>query len=168
MKICVIALTVVLLQCAGAGRARAQGVDGLRIVVRVAVGRADGGDRRNTGSFIDPDPIGKTSTFAFSRLAGPCGTGVSPKPLGDLGEASDGTMKKVDSAWTVQVTPTGRAGEAVTFRLQWMRSRDNGKPSTVGDDMELTLRPGQSLSLDVMPQSSERVRRLPARVQRCR
>ena len=80
---------------------------------------------------------------------------VSPKPLGDLGQASDGTMKKVDSAWTVQVTPTGRAGEAVTFRLQWVRSRDNGKPSTVSDDMELTLLPGQSLSLDTMPQLAE-------------
>ena len=150
-----IALTVVLLQCAGSGRADAQVVDGLRIVVRVAVGRADGGDRRSTGGFVDPSAIGKTTTLAFSRLAGECGTGVSPEPLGDLGEASDGTMKKVYSAWTVQVTPTGRVGEAVTFRLQWVRSRDNGKPSTVSDDTELTLRPGQSLSLDVMPQSAD-------------
>jgi hypothetical protein len=43
----------------------------------------------------------------------------------------------------------------VTFRLQWRRSRDNGKPSTLGDDVELTLLPGQSLSLDVMPQSAD-------------
>jgi hypothetical protein len=80
---------------------------------------------------------------------------VSPKPLGDVGEASDGAMKKVYSAWTVQVTPTGRVDEAVTFRLQWMRSRDNGKPSTVSGEVELTLRPGQSLPLDVMYQSPD-------------
>ena len=52
--------------------------------------RADGGDRRNTATLLDPDPIGKTDTIAFSRLEGPCGMGVSPQPLGDLGEASDG------------------------------------------------------------------------------
>jgi hypothetical protein len=155
MKPSVIALIVGLLQCAGSWRADAQGADDLRIVVRGSNVRADGGDRRNTASFIDPDPIGKTATIAFSRLEGPCGMFVSPKPLGDLGETSDGTMKKVYSAWTVQVTPTGRVGEAVTFRLQWMRSRDNGKPSTVSGDMALTLRPGQSLPLDVMSQSPD-------------
>ncbi len=152
MKACVIALIIVL-QCASAGRADAQVVDGLRIEVRVAVGRADGGDRPNTGFFIDPTNIGKTSTFAFSRLADVCVTHVGPAPPGDLGEAPDGTMKKLDSAWTVRVTPTGRAGEAVTFRLQWTRSRDNGKPSSVSDDVHLTLGPGQSQSLDVMPQA---------------
>ena len=155
MKTYVVALSVVLLQLAGFGRTDAQGADALRIVVRMSVSRADGGDRRSAGWFVDPSATGNTVTTAFSRLEGPCGAFVSPKPLGDLGEASDGTMKKVYSAWTVQVTPTGRVGEAVTFRLQWMRSRDNGKPSTVRDDMELTLRPGQSRSLDIMPQSAD-------------
>ncbi len=155
MKLRLIALAVVLLQLAGSWRADAQGIDGLRIVIRGANVRADGGDRRNAASFIDADSIGKTTTIAFSRLEGPCGMGVSSEPLGDLGEASDGTMKKVYSAWTVQVTPTGLVGEAVTFRLQWVRSRDNGKPSTVSGNVQLTLRPGQSLPLDVMPQSPD-------------
>ena len=153
MKSWSIALAIALCQFAGYVRARAQSVDGLRIEVRVAVGRADGGDRGNTGFMIDPANIGKTSRFAFSRLADVCGTHVGPEPL-DAGQAGDGTMKKLASAWTVQVTPTGRAGDAVTFRMQWMRSRDNGKPSSVSDDMQLTLGPGQSLSLDVMPQTS--------------
>ena len=155
MRPCVIALSVMLLQFAVFWRADAQGVDGLRIVVGVSVGRADGGDRRSTGGFVDPGAIGNTTTLAFWRLAGQCGTGVGPKSPGDFGEASDGTMKKVSSAWTVQVTPTRQAGETVTFRVQWTRSRDNGKQSTVGDDAELTLRPGQTLSLDLMPQSPE-------------
>jgi hypothetical protein len=64
-------------------------------------------------------------------------------------------MKRVESAWTVQTTPTRLTGEAATFRVQWTRNRDNGKPSTVGDDKELTLRPGQALTLDLMPQSDE-------------
>jgi hypothetical protein len=155
MKPSVIALIIVLLQCAGSVRADAQNVAGLRIVVRVAVSRADGGDRRSTGGSVDPAALGKTTTWAFSKLAGQCGTHVGPRPLGDVGEAHDGSMKKVASAWTVQVTPTGRVGEAVTFRLQWARTRDNGKPSTVGDDVQLTLAPGQSLSLDLMPQSPD-------------
>jgi hypothetical protein len=154
VKPCIIAFSVMLLPCAGAWRAEAQGVDGLRIVVRASIGRPDGGNRGGTASFINTDDIGKTATSAFSRLAGQCGMGVGQK-FDDLGVASDGTMKRVSSAWTVQVTPTGRVGEAVTFRLQWVRTRDNGKPSTASDDTELTLLPGQSLSLDVMPQSVE-------------
>ena len=81
MKPCVIALTIVLLQFGSSWRAGAQGVEGLRIVVRGSIGRADGGDRRSTGGFIDPDlPSGDTTTMAFSRLEGQCGTGVSPRP----------------------------------------------------------------------------------------
>ena len=155
MKPHAIALAVVLLLCAGPWPVRAQDANPLRILVEVKVGRQDRGDRRSTGGYVDPGATGKTQTFAFSRLEGQCGTGVGPKPLGDVGEAFDGTMKKVYSAWLVHVTPTTQAGEAVTFRVQWTRIRDNGKPSTVADDAELTLRPGESLSLDVMPQSPE-------------
>jgi hypothetical protein len=155
MKPCIIALTVVLLQCAGFARVDAQTVDGLRINVGVSVGRADGGDRRAVGGFVEPDPIEKTARFAFTRRTGECGLGVRPEPVGDLGQASDGTTKNVYSAWAVQVTPTGQPGEAVTFRLQWKRTRDNGKASTVSDDTMLTLRPGQSLSVDVMLQSAD-------------
>ena len=154
MKLWVIPLIVGLVQCASPCRAVGQGVDGLRIVVGIAVARTDGGERRSTSFSVNADTR-STATSAFSRLAGQCGIFASSEPLGDHGEASDGTLKKVHSAWTVRITPTKRVGEAVTFRLQWGRSRDNGKPSTVGDDTELTLRPGQSLSLDVMPQSPE-------------
>jgi hypothetical protein len=153
MKPGVIALIAVLSQGAGLSAARAQDASGLRIVVQVRVGRQDGGDRRSTGGFIDPAAIGKTVAHAFTRLTGQCGTGVGPAPLRDLGVASDGSTKKVESAWTVQTTPIRLDGEAVTFRVQWTRNRDNGKPSTVGDDTELTLRPGQALTLDLMPQS---------------
>jgi hypothetical protein len=155
MKPSVLALIVLLLQSAGSGLADAQSPGDLRISVWVAVGRADGGDRRAVASEVDPGDIGKTARVAFSRQTDQCGMGVRSEPVGDLGQASDGTTKNVYSAWAVQVTPTRRVGEAVTFRLQWKRTRDNGKPSTIGDDTELTLRPGQSLSLDLMPQSPE-------------
>lgn len=155
MKPGVIALIAVLSQAAGLSAVSAQDASGLRIVVQVRVGRQDGGDRRSTGGFIDPAAIGKTVAHAFTRLTGQCGTGVGPAPLRDLGVASDGSMKKVESAWTVQTTPVRLAGEAATFRIQWTRNRDNGKPSTAGDDRELTLRPGQAFTLDLMPQSDQ-------------
>jgi hypothetical protein len=155
MKSSLLALIVLLLQSAGSGLADAQGVGELRIVVGVSVGRADGGDRRAVAGDVDPGDIGKTVGLAFSRQTDQCGMGVRGDPVGDLGQASDRTTQNVYSAWAVQVTPTRRAGEAVTFRLQWRRTRDNGKQSTIGDDTELTLRPGQSLSLDLMPQSPD-------------
>lgn len=157
MKSSVLALIVLLLQSAGSGPVDAQGGGDLRIFVSAAVGRADGGDRRAVAGAADPGDIGKTVRWAFSRRTDECGMAVGGEPVGDgdLRHASDGTAKNVYSAWTVQVTPTRRVGEAVTFRLQWRRIRDNGKPSTIGDDTELTLRPGQSLSLDLMPQSPD-------------
>jgi len=154
VKHCIFGLVIAFLHCASSRPALAQERDGLRIVVQTSLVQPDGGDRLSTGSIIDPG-AGKTSTWGFSRLAGQCGTHVAPGPPGDNGQANDGTMKKVDSAWTVQVTPIRQAAEAVTFRVQWTRSRENGRPSTVGDDTELTLRAGQTMSLDLMPQSAE-------------
>ena len=75
--------------------------------------------------------------------------------LREVSGTHDGSMKKVRSAWTIQATPIRQTGEAVTVRVQWTRSRDNGRPSTVGGDTQLTLRPGQWLALDVMPQADE-------------
>jgi hypothetical protein len=157
VKLSVPALIVLLLQSAGSRPADAHGGGDLRIFVSVAVGRAEGGDRRAVAGAIDPGAIGKTVRWAFSRQTDQCGMGVRGEPVGDgdLRHASDGTAKNIYSAWAVQVTPTRWAGDAVTFRLQWRRTRDNGKPSTIGDDSEWTLRPGQSLSLDLMPQSPD-------------
>lgn len=133
------------------GAVEAQEAPGLRIVVTASIIRADGGDRRSGGTFIDPDVRQRTIPVAISRLEGQCGTGMGNEPLGELGVASDGSMKKIDSAWTVHVTPLSRVDDAVTFRLRWTRTRHSGRPSTLAADRELTLRPGQSTSLDVMP-----------------
>ena len=155
MKASAVGLAAVLLLGGGLSEASAQDASGLRILVQAKLGRQDGGDRLGGGNRIDPADIGKTATLSLSRLTGQCGMFVSTQPLGDLGEAHDGSMKRVHSAWTVLTTPIRQAGEAVTVRVQWTRSRDNGRPSAVGGDSQLTLRPGQWLALDVMPQSDE-------------
>lgn len=157
MKPVVMMIAAALIHVTGASAARAQSADDLRIHLQASVGRQDGGNRVSTGAYIEPGATGKTSMFSFSRLAGICGTGVSPKPVADVGHAGDGNMLKVVSAWTTHVTPLRQNGDAVTFRMQWARTRDNGNPSAIGGDSEVTLRPGQTLSLDVMPQSLEAV-----------
>ena len=149
-------IVVAAVQCLAASRIAAQDTNGLRVVLKVYTAHPDRGDRLSTAASVDPANIGKTVTTAFSRLTGQCGSGVGGGPVADMGQASDGSMKKVYSAWATHVTPTARQGEAVTFRVAWERSRDNGKPSSVSDDTEVTLRPGQSMVLDVMPQTAEK------------
>jgi hypothetical protein len=153
MRPAVVALIVVLLPAVGARPASAQRIDNLRITVTTSIGRGDGGERWSTRFDVEARKIGESRTFAFSRLPGQCGSGVRPGPAQERGEAFDGSMQAVYAAWTVQVTPIKQVGDAVTFRMQWTRSRDNGKASSVGEDSELTLRPGQSLTADVMSQA---------------
>ncbi len=54
-----------------------------------------------------------------------------------------------DLGWAVEITPVRVVDDAVTFRLVWARTRDEGKASTQSQsDRELTLRPGESIPLD--------------------
>lgn len=59
--------------------------------------------------------------------------------------------------WSVEVTPLRTVNHAVTFRLKWSRMARNGSIAT-GDDLELTLKPGESRPLDsvrVTPDASD-------------
>ena len=54
--------------------------------------------------------------------------------------------------WRVEVTPTRVVNHAVTFRLRWVRALDKGSGLTSAhEDVELTLRPGESRPLDSVP-----------------
>jgi hypothetical protein len=88
------------------------------------------------GAFAD-EP-GKTARHGFSVRADRCVWGVSRvvEPDAALG-------------WAVEITPVRVVNDAVTFHLVWARTRDEGKASTQPrGDMELTLRPGESMPLD--------------------
>jgi len=53
------------------------------------------------------------------------------------------------NAWTAEVTPLRVQGNALTFRLQWARRIDSGKPTnTPPTNVELVMRPGESMPLD--------------------
>lgn len=51
--------------------------------------------------------------------------------------------------WRVEVTPLKVVDHAVTFRLRWVRALDTGQGlSQASEDVEVTLRPGESRPLD--------------------
>jgi len=56
------------------------------------------------------------------------------------------------AGWRVEVTPLTVADHAVTFRLRWVRALDKGNSlEPTGEDLEVTLRPGESRPIDSVP-----------------
>jgi hypothetical protein len=138
VTICVLAWLSTLASFAGA-----QTFEHLSLDVEGKVIRVDGGEQPNTALSSGALEIGKKTSAVFSKMPNMCGFAVS------------GTLNlQAVSAWTVEVTPLRVDNDAVTFRLHWTRSRSEGGSSTTpGADVELTLRPGQSIPVDVVPLS---------------
>ena len=137
MKTLTIAVVMTLVFGATA-RAQTDGVERLSINVQGATISSPGGEEQSVGGGAFADEPGKTVRHGFSWLADRCNFGVSRvvEPDAYLG-------------WAVEITPVRVVNDAVTFRLAWARTRDEGKPSTQAKaDLELTLRPGESLPLD--------------------
>ncbi len=102
----------------------------------------DGGERPTVGSSTGPIAIGKTTTSQFSFKD--CGYFLVSGP-------GRGFIEEATTAWKVEVTPTRLVGDAVSFRLHWVRALDGGKTvGGVSEDIELTLRPGESRPLDTV------------------
>lgn len=115
----------------------AQTFDHLRIQVDGLAVQTDGGERRSAGHTV-PIVIGQSESGALSKTSNVCGLGASSRVRPDA-----------LAAWTYEVTPLRVVEDAVTFRLRWTRTRDGGKESRApGGDVELTLRPGQTLPID--------------------
>lgn len=123
--------------------AAAQTFENLTIDVEGRTIGVTGGEKPNVGFSTGPIVIGKPRRDTIAKVPNMCGFTVgSGIPSGTI------------SAWSVEVTPIRVEGEAVTFRLGWSRSRDNGtESSSPSGDQEITLRPGQSLPLDIVPLS---------------
>jgi hypothetical protein len=131
---------VLILCFANAVATDAQSLKDLQIRLGAYTQSDDGGEKpagvwRSTGPLV----IGKAIPSTFS--VGGCGYGAV---------SSDGSLREdATTAWRVEVTPLRVVGDAVTFRLRWVRSVDNGKGFTVpNEDAELTLRPGESRLVD--------------------
>jgi hypothetical protein len=125
------------LQLSFGSSSTAQTFDHLRIQVDGLAVQTDGGERRSAGHSV-PVVIGQSESGALSKTPGVCGLGASSRVRPDA-----------LAAWTYEVTPVRVVDDAVTFRLRWTRMRDGGKDSKApGGDVELTLRPGQTLPID--------------------
>jgi hypothetical protein len=85
--------------------------------------------------------IGRTTRTTISRRDNSCGLAVGPSP-----------QPQASAVWTVEVTPLQVYASAVTFQVKWARTRGDGRDSSpASGDLRITLRPGGSLPLDIMP-----------------
>ncbi|MPY89126.1 MAG: hypothetical protein GEU99_14520 [Luteitalea sp.] len=148
----------VLIVHVAAGIAHSQTFNELQVQLGAYTLSDNGGERplgvwRSTGPLV----IGKPTSSTFS--------------VGDTCDAftvsSGGSLREdATTAWRIELTPIRVVRDAVTFRLRWIRlaalrqqidqvSFDSSKASrSPKEDIELTLRPGESWPVDSVPVSS--------------
>jgi hypothetical protein len=119
----------------GAASASAQNINELQIKAEGSVVRADGGEQSQVFSSSGSLQIGKATSSAFGYTVGRCGLDVGPRLQSDAVKG-----------WTLDFTPTGTQGLAVTFHVRWTRL-DGGKQAAPVE-VDLTLRPGESFPID--------------------
>jgi hypothetical protein len=93
--------------------------------------------------------IGKPEVAVFSM--NDCGAFTVTIPPNNFEE-------NATAGWRVEVTPTRVVNHAITFRLRWVRALDKGSGLTpASEDVEVTLRPGDSRPLDSVPVAQSHV-----------
>ncbi len=124
--------------------AGAQTVPDVQISVAGFVLAANGAERHSGGSrATGPLTIGKPVVGVFSMSG--CGYFTITAPPHPFEE-------KATAGWRVEITPLKVVSHAVTFRLRWVRALDNGDGvPPASEDVEVTLRPGESRPLDSVP-----------------
>jgi len=138
-----IAFAVITLGLAAAARAQTDGVERFAINVEASTLFAPGGEEMRVGGGANPNEPGTTVRHGFSL-----------RPDGCVWAVSRGVESNADLGWAVEITPVRVVSDAVTFRLAWARTRDEGKTTTqLRQEMELTLRAGESMPLDSVHRS---------------
>jgi hypothetical protein len=133
---------MVFVQLIGVAVVRAQTADDLEVAVGVVNVQTNGAEEL-AGGFLSTGPVSKKLTGDGRFSVRPCG-GFSIEAKAE-GAFAEGAL----AGWRVHITPLGMSNGAVRFRLQWIRALDTGKEmSPKSEDIELTLRPGESRSLD--------------------
>ena len=127
-----------------AGLAHAQTPNDLQVRLGAYTSNSDGGEKP-VGVWFGTGPvaIGKRVTSTFS-VGESCDA---------FSVSSDGSLREhATAAWRIDVTPTRVVGDAVTFRLRWQMAAMRGDRMSLEfgdnfprpDEIELTLRPGES------------------------
>ena len=137
-------LTILMLfaQLIGVAVVRAQTADEVEVAVGVVNVRTNGAEQL-AGGFLSTGPVSKKASSDGRFSVRPCGGfSIEAKAEGAFAEGAT-------TGWRVHITPLGMSDGAVKFRLQWIRALDSGREmSPKSEDVELTLRPGESRSLD--------------------
>ena len=140
MKIVMAGLLTV--QVIGVAAASAQTANDVEVQVHVFEVKTNGAEQPAGGAF-STGPVSEKWSGGARFSVRPCGAFTIE--AGAEGAFAEGAT----SAWRVELTPIGMTDGAVTFRLRWVRALDTGKDmSPKSEDVELTMRPGESRSLD--------------------
>lgn len=137
-------LAVSLLLLTAGGLADAQTIEEVQISVGGFQLAANGAEKASGVWFATgPLVIGKPAVGLFSMRG--CGYFTATVPPNSF-------EQNATVGWRVEVTPMRLANHTVTFRLRWVRALDkrNG-PTPTTEDVEVTLRPGESRPLDSVP-----------------
>ena len=129
-------------QLLGVAAVRAQAADDVEVAVSVVNVQTNGAEELAGGSF-STGPVSQKWSGGARFSARACGAFTIEAK--EEGAFADGAS----TGWRVHLTPLGMSDGAVKFRLQWVRALDTGREmSPKSEDIELTLRPGESRSLD--------------------
>jgi hypothetical protein len=124
--------------------AGAQTLDDVQISVAGFELAANGAEKDAGVSFrTGPLTIGKPAVGVFSMFdCGYFSVTIPPNPF----------KENATAGWRVEITPLKVVNHAVTFRLRWVRALDNGPGlAPASEDVEVTLRPGESRPIDSVP-----------------
>ena len=139
-----VASVVISLLVAVSAIAEAQTFANLSVSIEGRRLQTRGGEVGSAGMSSGALSVGKRVTAVFAQPPDMCGLAVQGFGTPDA---------NATSGWIVHATPlrVDVDDDAVTIRIEWTRSRSGGKQSSgPGGNLEVTLRPGQSLPLDVV------------------
>jgi hypothetical protein len=142
MKGIVVGLLMVL--SIGVAGVSAQTAEDIEVSVSAHLTRANGGEDP-PGMFLSSGPLSRNVTGRGRFSVRRCG--ALTLEAGIEGPFQEGST----SGWRVEIIPVRVSDGAATFRLKWIRALDTSKemhPSS--EDIELTMRPGESRPMDTV------------------
>jgi hypothetical protein len=138
------AIAFVLMQVSGIAAVEAQTAEDMVVAVSVHMTRTTGGDDP-PGMFLSTGPVSQKVTNGGRFSVRRCGAmTLEARAEGPFAEGAR-------SGWRVEITPVRVNDGAVTFRLKWVRALDTRfTTQPPNEDVELTLRPGESRAMDTV------------------
>lgn len=103
---------------------------------------ASGGEHGSVFFQVRPMTVGRTAEWVLWKMEDQCGFSVGPGVRYDA---------RALMGWRLKVTPLDVNGDAVRFRVEWAWETHRGKSLQAQQShVEVTLRPGQSMPLDLV------------------